>query len=65
MVSISKHGDAGAHAFLSRRLKPFMLRRTKEEVANELPPKTEIIELIRLEGAQRDLYDTVRSLMHA
>ena len=42
-----------------------MLRRTKEEVAKELPPKTEIIELIRLEGAQRDLYETVRSLMHA
>jgi SNF2 family DNA or RNA helicase len=64
-IPIEKHGDAGAQAFLSRRLKPFMLRRTKEEVAKELPPKTEIIELIRLEGAQRDLYETVRSLMHA
>src|SRR5262249_2438667 len=64
-IPIEKHGDAGAQTFLSRRLKPFMLRRTKEEVAKELPPKTEIIELIRLEGAQRDLYETVRSLMHA
>jgi SNF2 family DNA or RNA helicase len=62
---IEKHGDRAAQAFLSRRLKPFMLRRTKEEVATELPPKTEIVEHVRLEGAQRDLYETVRSLMHA
>jgi superfamily II DNA or RNA helicase len=62
---IEKHGDQAAQAFLSRRLKPFMLRRTKEEVATELPPKTEIVEHVRLEGAQRDLYETVRALMHA
>ncbi|HEY1243278.1 MAG TPA: DEAD/DEAH box helicase [Hyphomicrobiaceae bacterium] len=61
---IEKHGDQAAQAFLSRRLKPFMLRRTKEEVATELPPKTEIVEHVRLEGAQRDLYETVRVLMH-
>ena len=61
---IEKHGDKAAQAFLSGRLKPFMLRRTKEEVAKELPPKTEIVEHVRLEGAQRDLYETVRSLMH-
>ena len=62
---IEKHGDKAAQAFLSRRLKPFMLRRTKEEVATELPAKTEIVEHVRLEGAQRDLYETVRVLMHA
>ena len=61
---IEKHGDQGAQAFLTRRLKPFMLRRTKQEVATELPPKTEIVERVRLEGPQRDLYETVRSLMH-
>jgi superfamily II DNA or RNA helicase len=64
-IPIEKHGDARAQVFLSQRLKPFMLRRTKEEVATELPPKTEIVELVRLEGAQRDLYETVRALMHA
>jgi SNF2-related domain/Helicase conserved C-terminal domain len=62
---IEKHGDANAQAFLARRLKPFLLRRTKEEVAKELPPKVEIIERVRLEGAQRDLYETVRALMHS
>jgi superfamily II DNA or RNA helicase len=61
---IEKHGDQAAQAFLSRRLKPFMLRRTKEAVASELPPKTEIVEHVRLDGAQRDLYETVRVLMH-
>lgn len=61
---IEKHGDKAAQAFLTRRLKPFMLRRTKEEVAGDLPPKTEILERIRLEGDQRDLYETVRALMH-
>lgn len=63
-IPIEKHGDAVAQSFLTRRLKPFILRRTKQEVASELPPKTEIIERIRLEGSQRDLYETVRSLMH-
>jgi superfamily II DNA or RNA helicase len=62
---IEKRGDTAAQAFLSSRLKPFLLRRTKQEVATDLPPKTEIVEHIRLEGAQRDLYETVRSLMHA
>lgn len=61
---IEKHGDKAAQAFLTRRLKPFMLRRTKGEVATDLPAKTEIIERVRLEGAQRDLYETVRVLMH-
>ncbi len=61
---IEKHGDKAAQAFLTRRLKPFLLRRTKEEVAGELPPKTEILERIRLDGDQRDLYETVRALMH-
>ncbi|MEO1610525.1 MAG: DEAD/DEAH box helicase, partial [Pseudomonadota bacterium] len=61
---IEKHGCQVAQSFLTRRLKPFMLRRTKQEVAKELPPKTEIIEHVRLEGAQRDLYETVRVLMH-
>jgi superfamily II DNA or RNA helicase len=60
---IEKHGDPVAQGFLSRRLKPFMLRRTKSQVAKELPPKTEIVERIQLEGAQRDLYETVRALM--
>jgi SNF2 family DNA or RNA helicase len=41
-----------------------MLRRTKEAVATELPPKTEILRSVPLEGRQRDLYETVRLAMH-
>jgi SNF2 family DNA or RNA helicase len=41
------------------------LRRTKQEVATELPAKTEIVRMIELEGAQRDLYETIRISMHA
>jgi superfamily II DNA or RNA helicase len=63
-IPIEKHGDQAAQAFLTRRLKPFMLRRTKQEVAKELPAKTEIVERVRLDGSQRDLYETVRVLMH-
>ncbi len=37
------------------RIKPFLLRRTKEQVATELPPKTEIIHWVELNDAQRDV----------
>ncbi|WP_051305062.1 DEAD/DEAH box helicase [Chitinilyticum litopenaei] len=57
---IEKQGDAERRQQLSRRVAPFLLRRTKEQVATELPPKTEIIRVAELQGAQRDLYETVR-----
>jgi superfamily II DNA or RNA helicase len=60
---IEKHGDSARRAALARRLRPFLLRRTKDEVAGELPPRTETIEHVQLTGAQRDLYETVRSAM--
>ncbi|WP_299821471.1 DEAD/DEAH box helicase [uncultured Jannaschia sp.] len=60
---IETHGDASAQTRLNRRLRPFLLRRTKEEVAAELPPKTEILERVDLPKAQQALYETVRSVM--
>lgn len=62
---IEKHGDATAQARLNRRLRPFLLRRTKEEVAAELPPRTEILDRIDLPKPQQALYETVRSAMDA
>jgi superfamily II DNA or RNA helicase len=62
---IEKRADAARAAVLARRVKPFLLRRTKAEVAAELPPKTEILETIVLEGRQRDLYDSIRLSMSA
>jgi SNF2 family DNA or RNA helicase len=61
---IEKQGDQIKQKILAARLHPFMLRRTKEVVAAELPAKTTIIRQIELDGDQRDLYETVRLAMH-
>jgi len=60
---IEKLGDKLRRDVLAKRIKPFILRRRKEEVAKELPPKTLIVRTVELEGGQRDLYETVRSAM--
>lgn len=60
---IEKQGDAQRRDLLARRVKPFILRRRKEEVARELPPKTIIVRKVELVGSQRDLYETVRVAM--
>ena len=57
---IEKQGDAEAQARLNQRIAPFILRRTKAQVATELPPKTEITRNVRLEGRQRELYEGLR-----
>ncbi|MBV8490533.1 MAG: DEAD/DEAH box helicase, partial [Candidatus Eremiobacteraeota bacterium] len=61
---IEKRGDRDRRSLLGSRLRPFLLRRTKEEVALDLPPKTEIVSRIELDGPQRDLYETIRLAMH-
>jgi superfamily II DNA or RNA helicase len=61
---IEKNGDRARATSLSARLAPFLLRRTKDAVAKELPPKVEIIEPITLDEKQRDFYDGVRLAMH-
>jgi hypothetical protein len=60
---IEGRGDTLRKDLLVRRLKPFMLRRTKDRVATELPPKTEIVLPVDFGAAQRDLYETVRLAM--
>ncbi|HPE60349.1 MAG TPA: DEAD/DEAH box helicase [Thiolinea sp.] len=62
-IPVEKQGDKGRQVQLQKRLQPFMLRRTKQVVATELPPKTEIILTVALEGRQRDLYESVRLAM--
>ncbi|GAA3771810.1 DEAD/DEAH box helicase [Microbacterium kribbense] len=46
-------------ARLRRRIRPLLLRRTKEIVATELPPKQEQLLAVELTGAHRAIYDTV------
>ncbi len=60
---IEKNGDTGRRDLLAARVRPFILRRRKEDVAKELPAKTIIIRTVELEGSQRDFYEAVRSAM--
>lgn len=62
-VPIEKRGSDVRLQHLNGRIKPFLLRRTKEQVATELPPKTEIIHWVELSDAQRDVYETMRLAM--
>lgn len=62
---IERNGDAERRQILAKRIGPFVLRRRKEEVATELPAKTEIVQNVELAGGQRDLYETIRLAMHA
>jgi superfamily II DNA or RNA helicase len=52
--------EEGGVALLARGLKPFILRRTKAQVAPELQPKTEQTIYCELEQPQRVLYDELR-----
>ncbi|WP_375538106.1 DEAD/DEAH box helicase [Pseudomonas mosselii] len=60
---IERHGDAERMGHLASRIRPFLLRRTKEQVATELPAKTEMIHWVELSDAQRDTYEAVRVAM--
>ncbi|MDY7225774.1 SNF2-related protein [Hyalangium rubrum] len=57
---IERQKDPAARAALSRVLRPFLLRRTKAEVARELPPRIETIVPITLSEGERRLYESVR-----
>lgn len=58
---IQRDLDAAAMSSLRRRLRPFILRRIKGEVASELPPRQEQILYCELGEAQRALYERVKS----
>ncbi len=61
---IERQEDEERRELLARRIRPFFLRRTKAEVAPELPPKTEIVQAVALSGAQRQLYERTRVALH-
>ena len=60
-LPIDKNGDQSAAVELNKIIHPFMLRRTKEMVATELPPKTEDIIYCNMDVAQRNVYDAHRN----
>jgi superfamily II DNA or RNA helicase len=53
-------GETLRAQLLAQRVRPFILRRRKDEVAGELPPRSEAIKRVQLQGQQRDLYESVR-----
>lgn len=57
---IERDQNAERRGALSRVLRPFLLRRTKESVLPELPPRIEVDRLVSLSSAERELYETAR-----
>ena len=55
-----RNPDEPTRQLLARALRPFVLRRTKEQVARELPPKLEQTLSCELEPAQRASYEELR-----
>jgi superfamily II DNA or RNA helicase len=55
------NGDALRAQELRQRIRPFLLRRKKAEVATDLPPRTEIVERCELSESERTVYDALRA----
>ncbi|MCU0781764.1 MAG: SNF2-related protein, partial [Akkermansiaceae bacterium] len=60
---IERDRSPGAQVALNRRVTPLILRRTKDQVASDLPEKTLIVHGIDLNPRQADLYESVRAAM--
>jgi superfamily II DNA or RNA helicase len=57
---IEADGDVTARAGLARKIRPFVLRRVKSEVASFLPPRTDVRRDVTLSEPERALYDAAR-----
>lgn len=57
-IEINRDGTRAR--LLAARVRPFILRRLKTEVATELPPLTELVKRVTLVGQQKQLYESVR-----
>lgn len=54
-------GEPGAAARLRDRIRPFLLRRLKRDVAKELPPRTDMVLRCELDADERRVYDAIRA----
>jgi SNF2 family DNA or RNA helicase len=54
-------GDQRALARMRQRIKPFLLRRLKSEVARELPPRTDVVLLCSLGQREQELYQAIHA----
>ncbi len=60
---IEKENDITRRELLNKKVAPFILRRTKDEVALELPSKTEIVKRAAFDKKQATLYENIRVTM--
>ena len=63
--AVGRNPDVATREILARALRPFILRRTKGQVAKELPLKTEQTIYCDLEARERKLYDEMRDYYRA
>jgi non-specific serine/threonine protein kinase len=64
-IPIDKFGETEQKEHLKKILYPFILRRTKEQVAKDLPDKTETVLFCEMEHEQRKIYDAYRNEFRA
>src|SRR5690625_2092284 len=62
---IDRHGDQEAKSLLHNIVHPFLLRRTKGQVAKDLPPRTESILYCEMDREQRALYEKMKNEIRA
>jgi non-specific serine/threonine protein kinase len=60
-IPIDKFGEKEQKEHLRKLLYPFILRRTKEQVAKDLPEKQEMILFCEMSSEQRKIYDAYRN----
>lgn len=60
-VPIDQFKDNRRAEELQQRIKPFILRRTKAQVAQELPDKTEMVIYCEMGQKQREIYESARN----
>ncbi|MDC7220008.1 MAG: DEAD/DEAH box helicase [Spirochaetales bacterium] len=64
-IPIEKGGDEDAAALLRKTVFPFILRRKKEEVATDLPPREEILHYLDMSSEQEEVYNRQKDFYRA
>ncbi len=64
-VKPMESGDAATAASLRARIRPFVLRRLKKDVAKDLPPRTEVVLRCPMSDAQVGAYGALRAASEA
>jgi hypothetical protein len=57
---IERDSDKAARTLLKKLIRPFILRRTKSQVLQELPPRTDILQRVELSAEELALYEALR-----